>query len=65
MLEQIAALLEGLNPPQRAGFIATPWNRIVPPRVVGRLIDSGDDSQILQALNTLPSLALPPAPSAR
>ena len=25
-----------------------------------RLIDSGDDSQVLAALNTLPALALPP-----
>lgn len=36
------------------------WNRIVPPRSVGVQLVTGDDSQLLNALNTLPSLALPP-----
>ncbi len=36
------------------------WNRIVPPRALGVQLVSGDDSQLLNALNTLPSLALPP-----
>ncbi|HEX7472733.1 MAG TPA: hypothetical protein VF323_06605, partial [Candidatus Limnocylindrales bacterium] len=36
------------------------WNRIVPPRSLGAQLVVGDDSQLLNALNTLPSLALPP-----
>ena len=36
------------------------WNRIVPPRSLSGQIVVGDDSQLLSALNTLPSLALPP-----
>ena len=56
--------LVGVDPSAKwlAGSTASDavWNRIVPPRVVTRLIDSGDDSQVLAALNTLPALALPP-----
>jgi hypothetical protein len=36
------------------------WNRIVPPRSVSSQLVVGDDSQLLNAVNTLPSLALPP-----
>ena len=36
------------------------WNRLVPPRSLGAQLVTGDDSQMLNALNTLPSLALPP-----
>ncbi len=36
------------------------WNRIVPPRSVTSQMVVGDDSQLLNAVNTLPSLALPP-----
>ena len=36
------------------------WNRLVPLRTSNGLLVSGDDSQLLSALNTLPSLALPP-----
>ncbi len=36
------------------------WNRIVPPRALSAQLVTGDDSQLLNALNTLPSLALPP-----
>lgn len=56
--------LVGVDPSAKwlAGSAASDavWNRIVPPRVVSRLLDSGDDSQVLAALNTLPALALPP-----
>lgn len=38
----------------------TLWNRIVPARSLGGQLVLGDDSQLLQALNSLPSLALPP-----
>lgn len=59
-----AVTLVGVDPSAKwlAGSPASDavWNRIVPPRVVSRLIDSGDDSQVLAALNTLPALALPP-----
>ena len=36
------------------------WNRIVAPRSFSSQLVMGDDSQLLNAVNTLPSLALPP-----